>query len=129
MNSWLFYKKYFSSINFSLQSNKLFCFWVLSFYWSAVPVVVHWKAGLKETGRPCKIRAQELGKFPILWFRTLSFPSYIAECTLFASVYISVLPPMTVLRLLAFGFPLKNDFCGNVVWFAKYCICSIPGFC
>lgn len=133
MNSWSYYKKHFAWINFShlvpltIKRIILFlsseCLLVCCVYRSSL------ESRFKETGSHVRIGAQEPGKFQF-YGSELSFPSYIAECTLFASVYISILPPPpTVLRLLAFGFPLKNYFCDNVMWFAKYCLCSIPGFC
>lgn len=74
MNSWSFYKKYFPWINFShLQSNKLLCFWSLS-CWSAVHVVVYWKAGLKKQEGHVRIRAQELGKFQFYGSELSLFP-------------------------------------------------------
>lgn len=65
------------------------------------------------------MEAQELGKFQFHGSELKSFPSYIAESTSFAFVHNYVLSSLTVLRLLAVGFPLKNYFCDDVMWFAK----------
>lgn len=54
------------------------------------------------------MEAQELGEVSISWVRTQSFPSYVAESTRFAFVHVRGLSSLTVLRLLAVGFPSKS---------------------
>lgn len=128
MNSWSYYKKHFAWINFShlvpltIKRIILFlsseCLLVCCVYRSSL------ESRFKETGSHVRIGAQEPGKFQF-YGSELSFPSYIAECTLFASVYISILPPPRLCWdywLLAFHWKITFVimWCGllNIVYVA-----------